>query len=112
MLSVRVEERLTIKETAKRFKIGVATLTRWIRKIDPVAIRKRPWIKIDIVELARDIRAHPDAYLYERAERLGVSRSGIFEALRRMDVTYKKSPTPSQGERRQTARLPQGYQNL
>lgn len=112
VLSIRTSEGLTIKEAAMRFRVGVATLTRWIKKIEPIARRKRPWTKIDMVELARDVRAYPDAYLYERADRLGVSRNGIFEALRRMGVTYKKSPVSSKGGRRQTAELPRAYQSL
>ena len=43
--------------------------------------------------LAEDVRLFPDAYQRERAARLGVSEKGIGHALRRMGVTYKKSPS-------------------
>ena len=41
--------------------------------------------------LKEDIRLHPDAYQYERAERFGVSQMGICSALKRLKVRYKKT---------------------
>ena len=62
--------------------------------------------KIDPVLLAWDVEIHLDVYQSERAERFGVSCKAIWQALRRLGVTYKKSPEASKGERRQTAHLP------
>ena len=56
--------------------------------------------------LARDIEDYPDAYQFERAERFGVCQKAIWQALKPMGVTYKKSLTASKGECRQTAVLP------
>ncbi|SFI79179.1 IS630 transposase-related protein, partial [Nitrosomonas sp. Nm34] len=42
--------------------------------------------------LAQDVKNYPDAYQYERAKRLGVSKQGINHALKRLSVTYKKKP--------------------
>ena len=106
VLEVRRSEGLTLEQTSVRFQVGIATLTRWVKCIEPLTHRNRPWQKIDMVELARDVREFPDAYLYERADRLQVSINGIFEALRRLGVTYKKSTAPSKGRRKQTAYLP------
>lgn len=39
----------------------------------------------------KDIELYPDAYQYERTARLGVSAMGIWHALRRLGVTYKKT---------------------
>jgi hypothetical protein len=53
--------------------------------------------------LAQDVKNNPDAYQYERAKRLGVSKQGINHALKRLGVTYKKSlrhPEASEEERR------------
>ena len=90
VLSIKVREGLTFAQTAKRFCVGIATLTRWAKRIEPITNVKRPWIKIDIHRLAQDIRDFPDAYHYERARRLGVSARGICDAMKRLGVTYKK----------------------
>ena len=36
------------------------------------------------------IEDHPDDYIWERAQRFGVSKSGIRAALVRLKITYKK----------------------
>ena len=38
-----------------------------------------------------DVKKYPDAYNYERAQRLNVSTSGIYCALRRLEISYKKN---------------------
>ncbi len=48
-------------------------VTRWLKTPEPKTTRTKPATKIDMVALARDVRAHPDAYHYERARRFGVS---------------------------------------
>jgi hypothetical protein len=41
--------------------------------------------------LQEDVTNNPDSYHYERAQRLGVSASGIRLALKRLKITYKKN---------------------
>ena len=106
VLSVREKEGLTIAEAAKRFCVGVATLVRWLQRLEPQRTRYKPATKIDRIALARDVRENPDAYQSERAKRLGVSEKGIGHALRRMNITTKKNTSASQGGRRRTACLP------
>jgi len=106
VLSVREKEDLTIAEVAERFCVGVATVVRWLQRVEPQRTRYKPPTKIDRIALARDVREHPDAYQSERAGRLGMSEKGIGHALRRMNITYKKNTTASQDERCRTARLP------
>jgi transposase len=106
VLSVRERDDLTIAEVAARFCVGVASVVRWLNKIEPQAGRNKPATRIDRIALARDVREHPDAYQYERARRLGGSEKGIGHALRRMNIRYKKNTTPSPGGRRRTAVLP------
>jgi transposase len=106
VLAVREKEDLTIAEVAERFCVGVATVVRWLKRLEPQRTRYKPASKIDRIALARDVREYPDAYQAERAKRLGVSEKGIGHALRRMNITYKKNAATSQGERRRTARLP------
>ncbi len=105
VISVREQEGLTISEVAARFCVGVASVVRWLSKLEPERTRNKPATKIDMDTLVRDVRDYPDAYQYERAKRLGVSTQGINHALRRLGVSYKKNAASPQGGRRRTAYL-------
>ena len=50
-------------------------------------------------KLKKDVELYPDAYQYERAERLGVGQNCIFHGLKRLQISYKKKPYPSEGGR-------------
>ncbi len=69
-------------------------VTRWLKTPGPKTTRNKLATKIDMVALARDVVAHPDAWQYERARHFGVSVQGINDALRRSGVTCKKTLTP------------------
>ena len=90
VLRVKEQEDLTYAETAERFRIGIASLMRWAKRIEPCSERNRPTTKIDMAALARDVAQNPDAYQYERAQRFGVSKSGISSALKRLQISRKK----------------------
>ncbi len=90
MLSVQKRDQLTLKATAQRFDIGEATIGRWHRQLAPKATRDRLCPKIPDDVLRADVHEYPDAYQYERAERLKVSASGIGKALKRCRISYKK----------------------
>ncbi len=105
VLWVRKRDNLTIAEVAARFGVGVASVVRWLKKLEPQPGRNKPATRIDRIALARDVRMYPDAYQAERARRLGVSEKGIGHALRRMNSHYKKNTPPSPGGRRRTAVL-------
>ena len=100
VLSIKENEGLTFAQASERFRVGIASLVRWSKRSDPMRTKKRPWLKIDLHRLARDIRDFPDAYHRERAERLGVSARGICDAMKRMNVSYKKNSTSSLSRRR------------
>lgn len=102
VLLIKQEEKLSCKEVAKRFRIGIMTVVRWGQCIDPKRTRDKAAVKIDMDALREDIKNYPDAYQYERAGRLGVSKACIWHALKRLGVTYKKNPKPSQGRSRKT----------
>ena len=106
VLSVREKEGLTIAQTAARFCVGIASVTRWVKNPVPKESRNKPATKIDMAALAHDVREFPDAYQAKRARRLGVSEKGIGHALRRMHISYKKNTAASQSGRRRTAHLP------
>lgn len=105
VIKIRAREGLTIAEAAERFGIGVASLVRWLKAPEPRPGRDKPATKIDMKALAADLRDHADAYHYERAARLGVSKSGIAVALGRLGVTYKKIPGAPEGRRRRKAEI-------
>lgn len=100
VLHIKREENLTLQETSQRFKIGIASLVRWSKKIEPKEKRDKAPTKLDMEALKKDIADYPDAYQYERALRLGVTAQGIWHALRRLNVTYKKKPSASQSQSR------------
>ena len=98
LFAVIKREGLSHSEAARRFGIGLSSLRRWAKKIEPQSTRNKPATKIDMVALAKDVQAHPDAYQFERAQRFGVSARGIGHALRRLGVRRKKNMTTSQSQ--------------
>lgn len=102
VLQVREEENLSLEEVSKRFKVGVATVFRWTKSLEPCLKRTKPATKINMEALKYDIETYPDSYQYERAERFGVTQMGIWHALKRLNVTYKKNSKSSQGRSRKT----------
>jgi transposase len=95
VLRIKEEKKLTFGKASERFGVGIRTLFRWQRKIEPCVTRNKPATKINMEKLAEDVKAHPDDFQYERAERFSVSASGIFYALGRLGVSYKKNSKPS-----------------
>jgi len=106
VLRVREKENLSIKEVAARFCIGVASVMRWINRPEPKTTHNKPATKIDMEALKKDVAQYPDAYQFERAKRLGVSQQGIWHALKRLGVSYKKNIPSSKSQRRKAAYLP------
>jgi transposase len=102
VFKVKALEGLNYEETATRFKIGKASLVRWNNEIEPKKKRNKPAVRLDMDALQRDILDYPDAYQYERGQRLGVSRTGIYWALKRLGVTYKKNTASSKSGQRET----------
>lgn len=103
VLSVRDKECLTFQETAERFSVGIASLTRWAKSPKPKATREGRPRRINLELLAQDVRDDPDAFQYERAARFNVTPKAIWQALKKLNITYKKSTSPPESERRRTA---------
>jgi hypothetical protein len=91
VLKIRSEEALSIKEVAKRFGVGKASVMRWLVALEPKRKRNKPATKIDMDLLQADVVNFPDSFQYERAQRFGVSKSGIGSALLRLKISYKKN---------------------
>lgn len=100
VLKIGSKENLSIRDLAKRFGIASRTIVNWKQRLIPHLKRNKRPIKIKDEDLLKDIREHPDAYQYERAKRLNVSETGIFRALKRLKITYKKNAQASKSRRR------------
>lgn len=90
VFETKEKQNLTFQQTSDLFGISMKTLFRWHIKMQPCMTRRRPSQKIDLEKLKKDVEDHPDDYIWERAERFGVSKSGIRAALIRLKITYKK----------------------
>ncbi len=96
VMKIKGKEGLTFLETSKRFGVGIASLFRWARRIEPCLKRNKPATKIDMKKLKKDVKQYPDDYQWERAKKFGVSPNGILYALRRLAVSHKKNSVSSQ----------------
>jgi transposase len=102
-------EGVSYRKLYKRFGISPTTIRRWEKQLEPKKTKNTPWKKLSKEGLKKDIEQYPDSYHYERAARLGVSKTRIFNALKSLDVTYKKNTKSSQsGSRKKIYVLPQG----
>lgn len=102
VLQVRAEEKLSLSKVALRFGIGKQTVYNWTKRIDEKKKRIKVCKKLDMEALKLDIEMYPDAYQIERAQRFGVTQMGIWHALKRLGVSYKKNPFSSQSGSRKT----------
>ena len=106
VLRIKEREGLSFSQVSARFSVGIASVKRWSKRLEPKPYERRKVRKIDLEKLAQDVRDCPDAYQYERAARFGVTSKAIWQALRKLGVTYKKSAQTSESGRRQAASLP------
>jgi transposase len=85
------------------FQVGVATIYRWIsRKKEKGNVQPlwRPYVykKIDDQKLVEYVEKHPDHFLSEIAKHFNVTPQAIFYALRRLNITRKKSSPYTKNE--------------
>ena len=106
VMEIRRREGLSMAAVAARFGVGVSSVMRWSKRLDPKVKRNKPATKIDMVALAADVQRYPDSFLHERAARFGVTGTGIRHALKRLKVTHKKKPRTPKGLCRGTWHLP------
>ena len=100
IIDIKTKEKLSIREAARRFGISANTVYKWCKKIEPKGWRKQRVSKIDMKKLGKDVIDNPDAYQYERAERLEVSQAAVHFGLKRLGVTYKKNVRTSKSRQR------------
>lgn len=108
VLKVREEEQLSYAKVAERFGIGKQTVYNWTKRIAEKKQRNKRAVKINMDALRADIEKHPDTYQYERAVKFGVSQPGIWHAMKRLQVSYKKNTFSSKiGSRKALYVLPE-----
>jgi putative transposase len=79
-------------EAAKRFRIHRQTIYVWLgaKSLKPKKHGRRKR-KLDWDALRKDIDAHPDRLLKERAEAFGVAVNAIWYAMQEMKISNKKN---------------------
>jgi transposase len=101
-------DKSTYEHVCKTLKIGFTTLKTWIKlnknnNLYTKKPRSNASRKINDDDLRAYIAKNTDAYLYEIAEHLGVSKSGIHKACRRLKISYKKNSVLQREKRNRTA---------
>ena len=81
---------MTIREACTFYNISKTALQRWLKNPTVKQTRDKPPSKIPNEALLKDVNQYPDDYMYERAQRLGCSKSGIEIALKRLGISQKK----------------------
>ena len=91
-----IDSGASIESTSILFSIGTTTIKNWKRlraetgKLEGSGRPSTPY-KIDPDELKSYIKEHPDAFLNEIALHFGVTPPAIHAALKRLQITRKKS---------------------
>ena len=81
---------MSIREACTFYNISKTALQRWLKNPSIKQTRNKPPSKIPNDVLLKDVEQHPDDYMYERAQRLNCSKSGIEIALKRLGISQKK----------------------
>lgn len=77
-------------EAARTFKIGRDTVYRWLKnpEAQPMGPKKSSY-KLDLAALQQSLSDAPDAFLRERAERLGVTPQAVWCAMKKLNASKK-----------------------
>ena len=88
------QQGMSIRKACAFYGISKATLQNWLKDPSIKLTRNKPPSKIPNDVLLKDVEQHPDDYMYERAQRLNCSKSGIEAALKRLSISQKKDTRP------------------
>lgn len=99
-------DKRTLVYTCEHLLISLTTLKKWLRlykvgKLYEVKPRSHKGRKIDDEALKAYVMKNPDAYLKEIASVFGRTDSGIYRALKRLGVSYKKNTRIPRARRRE-----------
>jgi transposase len=93
---------MSIRQACIFYDISKTTLQRWLKNPSIKQTRNKPPSKIPNDVLLKDVEQYPDDYMYERAQRLNCSKSGIEIALKRLGISQKKDLRTSKRSLSQT----------
>jgi len=104
-----LKEGHTQEETRVIFKVGMATITRWLALLsERGSLEKRPLErsprKFESDKLNAYIEENPNALLKEIAAEFGGTPTGAFHALNREKITLKKRVYTTKSEMKANAR--------
>ena len=85
-----LEDGMTIREAANFYHLSTSSIHSWQQGLVPKKTRNKAPTKIPNEALLKDVEQYPDDYMYERAQRLDCSKSGIEAALKRLNISQKK----------------------
>lgn len=85
-----IADGMTIREATLFYGLSTSTIHSWQQTLAPKATRNKAPTKIPDDALIEDVKRYPDDYNYERARRLNFSKTGIFNALKRLGSSEKK----------------------
>lgn len=103
------EEKMTQVEAAKRFKVSVSSLKRWLLRGCLQADKPGPQAsRLDVEALKKVVKEKPDAYLDEYARMLNTSSSTVSYNLLKLGIGRKKNDVVRGAKRRKTQDIPAG----
>lgn len=85
-----IADDMTIREAALFYGLSTSTIHSWQQNLLPKTTRNKAPTKIPDDALIEDVKIYPDNYNHERARRLNCSKTGIFNALKRLGISQKK----------------------
>ena len=98
---------MSIRQACTFYNISKTTLQRWLENQVIKQTRDKPPNKITNKLLLKEVTQYPDDYMYERAQRLGCSKSGIEIALKRLGISQKKDLGASKSVSDKESSLPE-----
>ncbi|WP_227677608.1 IS630 transposase-related protein [Psychrobacter sp. H8-1] len=98
---------MTIREACTFYDVSKTALQRWLKNPTIKQSRDKAPSKIPNEALLQDVAQYPDDYMYERAQRLNCSKSGIEIALKRLGISQKKDLGTSKSLSDQKSDIPE-----
>ncbi|MBI0426205.1 IS630 transposase-related protein [Psychrobacter sp. NG27] len=83
---------MSIRQACTFYNVSKTALQRWLKNPSIKKTWDKPPSEIPNEALLKDVAQHLDDYMYEQAQRLGCSKSGIEIALKRLGISEKKRP--------------------
>ncbi|WP_352338416.1 IS630 transposase-related protein [Psychrobacter sp. 16-MNA-CIBAN-0192] len=88
-----IKDGMNIREAANFYQLSTSS----IHSLVPQKTRNKAPTKISSEALLKDVKQHPDDYLYELARRFNYSKTGMYTALKHLGISQKKDLGTSKG---------------